>query len=527
MAFRINLLNMKHSEEMKGFWKIGALIIAGVMAFLFAFFSEWNDDAIAYSFFIPRFNEDASFAPIKDIADIWNSQINHYFNSNGRFAVHFVVQLFCGLWGKSAFAICNAFVWMLLIYNLATLPKVLLKSRTEHFSARVSIVWLTAILCVIILGYLPFTPPFQINYVWVSMMIAVWIKWLFQGSRSTVISLILLALFSFITGQLHEGFSTPTGGAIIAYFVAKRCRFTSRQWVMAVCFGIGALSTILAPGNFYRMNVMEGGRESGILNIIAQVPNLFIFPAIYLVILYPLKKHDKFKLKDRCFRIFIITFILISLIFNLYLKSFDRGLIPFNLAFSILILLYASNHKIKAWKITILVAVALTIICYRGYETKMQNEKTKAIIKEYTSSETGRIYIPDNLFLFNLEETCLRRNTYTNLLRSRQGADKPFLVMYPESLKEVNLDKDTNMVIKIGNQSWLCVQSASRPSDFIVEKTILPGMINKKMGDRVLNFSSGSDIFIDSTANNRIVLYVNRRPYINAAVTHAPAQTVE
>ena len=510
---------------MRGNLKIGVLTVVGVLAFLFAFFSEWNDDAIAYSFFIPRFNEDASFAPITSLADIWNSQINHYFNSNGRFAVHFIVQLFCGLWGKTAFAFCNSLVWMILIYNLATLPDTLL--RVERFSGRVSIGWLSAILCVIILGSLPFTPPFQINYVWVSMMIVVWMKWFFREERYGIAKLIFLALLSFITGQLHEGFSIPTGGAIIAYFIAKRYRFTPHQWMMAVCFGIGALSSILAPGNFYRMNVMEGGREIGIINIIAQLPNLLIFPIIYFVITYPWKREDRFKFKDRYFRIFIIAFILISLGFNLYLKSFDRGLIPYNLAFSLLIIFYAYTHKIKTWKIAILGVIALCMICYRGYETKMQNAKTKAIIEEYTPSETGRIYISDNLFLFNLEETCERRNTYTNLLRSRQGGDKPFLVIYPESLKGVNLDKDTNMVIPFGDQNWICVQSATHPADFIVEKTILPGMLNKKMGDRVLDFSAGSDIFIDSSAHNRTVVYTNSRPYIRAAIKQATAQTEE
>lgn len=512
---------------MKGELKIGALMVAGVMAFLFAWFSEWNDDAIAYSFFIPRFNEDASFAPITGIADIWNSQINHYFNSNGRFAVHFIVQLFCGLLGKTAFAFCNSIVWMLLIYNLATFPATLLSSRAERFSGRGLIGWVSAILCVIILGSLPFTPPFQINYVWVSMMIMVWLKWFFNENRTEVITLILLALFSFITGQLHEGFSIPTGGAIIIYFIAKKCRFTPRQWVMALCFGIGALSTIQAPGNFYRMNVMEGGRDAGILNILADLPNLLIFPLIWFFATYPLKKPDNFKFKDRSFKIFIIAFILISLVFNLYLKSFARGLIPYNLAFSILIILYAYCHKIKAWKIAVLGVIALCVIGYRGYETKIQNDKTKAIIEAYTPSETGRIYIPDHLFLFNLEETCQRRNTYTNLLRSRQGADKPFLVIYPESLKGIDLDKDTNMVIPFGEQSWICVQSTTHPADFVVEKVILPGILNKKMGDRVLDFSAGSDIFIDSTANNRTAVYTNRRPYIKAAIRQAAAQTEE
>lgn len=512
---------------MKRDWSISAGSVVGILALVTALNSVWNDDAIAYSFFIPRVNEDASFAPITGIADICHSQINHYFNSNGRFVVHFFVQLFCGLWGKIAFALCNSLVWMLLVYNLSTLPEVLLKSRANSFSYwnRKSIYWLSAFLSILVLWYLPFTPPFQINYVWVSLLLVLWLRWFFNKNSAGLLKLILLALFSFIAGQLHEGFSIPTGGAIIVYFIAKRCRFTPRQWVMAIFFGIGALSTILAPGNYYRMNVMEGGRETGILNILSQFPNLLIFPLIYFVTVYPFKK--KLEFKEQTFGIFFISFILISLLFNLYLKSFDRGLIPYNLAFSILIILYAAHHKIKRWEMIALAFIAAGIFGWRIYMTGIQNEKTEAILKEYTASETGRIYIPDNLFLFNLEETCQRRNTYTNLLRSQKGADKPFLVIYPESLKDVDLDKDTNMVIPFGDQSWICVQSASRPADFIVEKTLLPGVLNKKMSNRVLDFTSGSDIFIDSTANARTVVYTNTRPYIKAAIRQAAAQTEE
>ena len=73
-------------------------------------------------------------------------------------------------------------------------------------------------------------------------------------------------------------------------------------------------------------------------------------------------------------------------------------------------------------------------------------------------------------------------------------------------------------VIKVGDQSWVCIRSASCPRDFVVEKTILPSAISRKMQPRVLDFSSGSDIFLDSTSNYSSVLYVNVRPYIKADV---------
>ena len=132
-------------------------------------------------------------------------------------------------------------------------------------------------------------------------------------------------------------------------------------------------------------------------------------------------------------------------------------------------------------------------------------------------SESGTIYLKDNLFLFNRTETAQRRNTYTNRLRQKNPS-KPFLVIYPEVMKDMDCLKDTNAVIKVGDQSWVCIRSASCPRDFVVEKTILPSAISRKMQPRVLDFSSGSDIFLDSTSNYSSVLYVNVRPYIKADV---------
>lgn len=91
-------------------------LAVGAAAFVFAILSEWNDDAIAYSFYIPGSGEDESFTPIATLRDIWESQINHYSNSNGRFVAHFIVQIFCGLLSKPWFAVINAFAWMALVF---------------------------------------------------------------------------------------------------------------------------------------------------------------------------------------------------------------------------------------------------------------------------------------------------------------------------------------------------------------------------------------------------------------------------
>ena len=508
---------MTDTSKDKRIWWVVAV---GALAFLFAIFSEWNDDAIAYSFFIPRYGEDESFTPIRNLVDIWHSQINHYFNANGRFVVHLFVQFFCGIGGKFLFALCNAIVWMILTYNVSGFPGCRISSHFPH-----SIFPIT--LSVILFWSLPFTPPFQINYVWVSCVVVYWIRLFFSDKRRNPLNLILLAIFSVIAGELHEGFSIPLGAAIIASFLATRCRFNPAQWIMAICFGIGAIITILAPGNFSRMDVIGGGDGASMLNLIEQLPSLIWFPLIYVLVRIFSSPDDSGKITPHFLNLFLVTVIAVSAAFNLYVGNLGRGIIPYNLAFILLTAVYLTTHTPRRWLKIAAGGVALVVICWRGYETHTQNVKTRTILEEYTPSDSGRIFIDDNLFLFNLDETCRRRNTYTNLLRSRQRADKPFLVIYPESIKDVDLDKDTNMVLPIGDQSWICVRSATHPAEFLVEKTLLPGILNRQLAPRSLDFSSTSDIFIDSTANNTTVVYHNRRPYMKAAIRQTAAHTEE
>ena len=132
-------------------------LAVGAAAFVFAIISEWNDDAIAYSFYIPGSGEDESFTPIATLRDIWESQTNHYSNSNGRFVVHFIVQIFCGLLSKPWFAVINAFAWMALVFCITRFSNNAKDFRTSS---------LAAILAILLFFTLPFTPPFQINYVW-------------------------------------------------------------------------------------------------------------------------------------------------------------------------------------------------------------------------------------------------------------------------------------------------------------------------------------------------------------------------
>lgn len=480
----------------------------GVLALLFALWSEWNDDAIAYSFFIPRYGEDESFIPITSLKDIWDSQVNHYFNANGRFVVHFIVQIFCGILSKYWFAIANAAVWMALAYNIANF---------NNTSSRFKVATLSSILSILLFFPLPFTPPFQINYVWVSCAIVIWLRWFFSKREFSTLQLILTAIGSFLIGEMHEGFSVPVGGALLFYLIYRKGRLTLREWCLSIPFSIGALISILSPGNFGRM-ALGSSAGSSYLNLIEQLPAIIWFPLILLIFICI--NGDISRIRQyfsKPITLFLFAAIVTSLLFNLCLGKIGRGILPYNLCFVLLTIVYVHNKNIPVSLIAVGAAIACCVIIFQGFRVRMQNLKTESIFREYSQSESGTIFIENRLFLFNKEETTQRRNTYTNRLRQQNPA-KPFLVIYPQSMKHIDFKKDSNIVVKVGAQSWVCIQSASDPRNFVVRKTLLPSTLKREMSPRILDFSSESDIFIDSTSQYRSILYVNDRPYVDARV---------
>lgn len=501
-------------KESLAILSIYALLAAYVL--LFSLLTVWNGDAIAYSFYIPSEGGDDCHIPVHNLKEIWESQINHYRIWNGRFIVHFFVQLFCGIIGKTGFSICNALIWVLLAREIS---KIISKGKQN-----IRITSATVLFCILVFGSLTFTPPFAINYVWVAYITLLWLKLFFEVSPNGIGSLIAVALFSFIAGMLHEGFSVPICGALLILLITGKCRMTGRQWLMGILYGIGAVILIAAPGNYSRLqeSTSAGGT---ILRLCEQLVYCLIFPCIYLIIrAFSNASGKRVARQMDCDmpglfpKLFLYTLIFISLGFCLLTGNLGRGLTVYNLGFALLSLQYISTRRTHKDIFIILSVFALAVVGWNGLTTYIQNEKTETIIKEYKASDAGKIYLDDGLFLFNQLETCQRRNTYTNLIRSENAPDKPALRIYPASTTGMDLEKDTNMILPLGEQSWLCVRSATRPARFVVDKTISIGPFQKRLSGRILDFDSTSEIFVDSTSNNSIVIYSNRHPGIRASV---------
>lgn len=495
---------------------INRVILFGtaVIVFLLSLFCEWNKDSLRYTFIVPP---DGSIGniPIQNINDIWHSQLNHYMAWNGRFIVHFIIQFFCGIAGKTTFSICNAIMWILLIQNMSKFSD----SRNNQHPEIIS----STILCIFLFSSLPFDPAYDINYVWVSYVIVLWMRLFFHNKKSNLTTLIGVGLLSIIAGQLHEGFSIPICATLIFWLIKNHGKHSKRQYIMGICFAIGSIILIVAPGNFIRLQ--EGSNENiSMLQIIEKIPACFIFPGIYLILRMftkpTIKRQDGHITPLPIPNLFIKSFIIVALIFCIFLLNFERALITYNLGFALLCINYISGHEFYTDVIYIGSILAFFTLLWATLTEYKVNLKTNEIIKKYELSQSGRIYLDDNLYLYRRNETrSWWLHAYTNLLRARQDPNKPFLSVYPESAKNINLEKDTNLIMQIGPQSWICVQSATQPARFTVTKTLeAGGILHKKLSPRDLDFSSSSDILIDSTANFKMVLYHNRHPQLKTEV---------
>lgn len=483
-------------------------LILGVISFALCCLTQWHSDASFYQYIVPLDPDALPDKRIESIKDIFISQANHYYSTNGRFFVHFIVQFFCGITGKYLFAVFNAAVWFLL--PAACMRLAVCSFRLSRDSIAVS--------CLIffLLIFLRFDPAFQINYAWLALMMCVWALIFFDGERNyRWPALTLIAVFSFLFGEGNESFSIPIGGAIIFYAFTVRFRLTSAQWVSAIAFGLGSIILIAAPGNWVRLDSVNANTP-GLTNLASVLPGL-IFPAVYLLSLL-IKREDERSSERRHFRQFLLVVAVINYLFCLGLGggSGFRMLIPGNLCFVMLSLPRLLNWRyLKAFNIFACVAALLTL-CPLVSDIIRQKNADNAIYDGYSRSTDGIVYLPDSLFIYRAYQFIDSYSTY-QAEANHLSPGKPILRVRPETMKYLPLGKDTNMLVRLSDNAWLIMQSKSEPADFTVKKWWLPGILDRRVSDRHLDFSRKYDITFDSVENSRFAIYINTRPFLMKA----------
>lgn len=222
----------------------------------------WLGDDIDYMFRIKTAIWD-SWGFIGSPADLVRSQWNHYLFVNGRVVAHILVQLFCGVFGQTAFALCNGAVWYVFLHLIATgvhpgsftsHPRLFARDRAkESFSSSLTVA--TLALLSFITKMMPTT---QIGYIWMFTIILLWLSLYYSDRCSTPAGIILLTLFGIIAGNAQEALSIGVC-VMLAVTIFSRWReiFSNRKSALralipAIGFFAGVATDCFSPSTLHR-----------------------------------------------------------------------------------------------------------------------------------------------------------------------------------------------------------------------------------------------------------------------------------
>ena len=503
MAYFCNM----RSENKRILLSWGIILLFVGFIYYLSVISFWTSDA---PFFALKFEMDGSDSryPIENFSDIMQSQLAHYMTWSGRFFCQSIVQVFCGLTHRPVFEICNAAVLLIFLFLALKLARISLGEPLKVFLV-VSVFFL-------LLTTLPYDPPFLINYLWMGAVILLWLNLFSIKRRVSFLPLAGLFLLGVIAGNSQEAFSVPLAGALAVWILVRRFKLNPVEWALAVGFFVGTLLVVAAPGNYVRLDEVNAGNSSALKNIWNGLPMVAMAVLLIFVGRKNIKPLTSWQATGYMLMIGAVPF---ALLFAVILKfvSFPRLLIPVNIFLTLLAFGFGAKIR-RPMLIAVLLGVACVVTAVHERSMSLSNyDKYSTITRLYHESESGIIVIPDEMCYKDDGKNFCYDSGWVIAERAI-NPDKPFLKKYPASLLEMKINKDTTMIEKIGPQAWIIVNSIDHPKKVVVKKRLLPGILDKELPDRIINFAEYTELVIDTIANNVTGLYVNHRPYLSSQV---------
>lgn len=178
------------------------------------------------------------------------SMWNHYFNWNGRFVAHTIVQYFMQFNTKIPFDICSSLIYVLLIWLL---NKMAMKLSSKKYNA-----FILPLIFFFTWFFIPYFGQSVLwlsgsgNYLWMSIIYLGFILYNLKNRNLTVTNVLLGAVLGFLAGASNEN-SGPAAVLIVLLFMLKhltkerRINFVSLTSV--IFSGVGFLLMIMSPGS--------------------------------------------------------------------------------------------------------------------------------------------------------------------------------------------------------------------------------------------------------------------------------------
>lgn len=212
-----------------------------IVSILFCFYiitSQYPilSDDFTYKFFFGQKE------PIKNIFNVLESQVDHWFLWNGRFVAHCFVQTFL-IFDRVLFCIANTACYALCCGCIAKLIS------SENFLRN----WLLVLLSLWILLPTPGATCFWLtgsfNYLWAICATSVFLFLLFSNNQRLEILAIPVGLFA---GNWHEALALSTIVTLTLYSLFDKKK--SLWFYVAIgSYLIGLMLNVIAPGNYVRL----------------------------------------------------------------------------------------------------------------------------------------------------------------------------------------------------------------------------------------------------------------------------------
>lgn len=232
-------------------WVIYSIIF--ISFYLLNLFSPLAGDDYWYSVVMSDgYYKEIAYSPINNMEDVLESQAWAYMHHNGRFVVHCVVQLFCGIIGLRAFQFLNSLVLLLLVIGIT---RILRFKGNDQLLLDTFLPFILIFLAIPIIGrtYLG-NISCAVNYLWTSCAVVWYLFFLFSKRTVSRTQAVFLFLFSVLVGSLQESFSIGIACMLFIYLLVHHSNLERISKILIVGFIVGSVIVVCAPANFIRFN---------------------------------------------------------------------------------------------------------------------------------------------------------------------------------------------------------------------------------------------------------------------------------
>jgi len=424
------------------------LLVLTFIVFWLSYTAIWLGDDTFFSF---KFADSDGLQRVRSLRDIIESQSHYYMERNGRFMTHCLVQFFCGIAGQTAFAVCNALMWV----AFAVIITRVAGYKCSRSPWTTFVVAATAFVCL----RTQFTPPCQINYIWAMTAALVVVHCFFSDRKWPAWAVLLLALLALVAGWGQESFSSGLSAALWIYALLHFRSMRAYQWLWLVAMTAGMLCLCLAPGNFAKMGTFSSLR----ITPFAAAYFMRATHALVLLALVLLLCRKTSLLRVYRENAFWFNAMFFMVVFNLIVKVYcNRQLFGIEVVSIIIIvrLLHRYLDGMRWLKAIIGLVLAALMVAVFVDDVNIISRR-KAVVAEvkklFDQSADGIIYydIENEDFLYHDEDPVWSVNywAFAELGRLWQSqGDSRLLEWRPAAVKAIQGKRLESQVIKVGEQ---------------------------------------------------------------------------